>query len=414
MKIVISSGHGQLIRGASSSPRPPYLDEVDEARKVVNRVAELWKQSGVGVDVFHDNTSTSQNQNLNTIVNYHNSRTRDRDVSVHFNAYQKYTAAQKPNGMGTECLYVTQSALATTVAGAMASAGTFINRGPKYRSDLFFLNNTRMPAILLEVCFVDAEVDGNKYRQNFERLCVAIAESVSGVKVQGPPVEPEEPPVEPPVEPPTEPTGNNHLDMTVRGEGNFTVLFNGEPITVGDGSTSNQVAAALSFTGDVNITINGQDFQNFQPTEPSGPQANHTNITATVFGGSSDPNNSAYPPYDALGDTELYLALPVNVPDAAVRNRGVRVYNRATGQSAVGKIRDKGPWLVDDEAYCNGTATAIAVTCYQNQTPLPRGPNAGRVPSNDAAIDLSPALSRAIGISGKGKVDWEWVEPEVA
>src|SRR5215475_4890277 len=277
MKIVISSGHGQLIRGASSSPRPPYLDDVDEARKVVNRVAELWKQSGVGVDVFHDNTSTSQNQNLNTIVNYHNSRTRDYDVSVHFNAYQKYTAAQKPNGMGTECLYVTQQTLATKVASAMASAGTFINRGPKKRTDLFFLNNTRMPAILLEVCFVDAEVDGNKYRQNFERLCKAIAESISGVTVPGEPVEP---------------TGDNHLDLTVAGSGDFTILFNGEPITVGGGSSSNQVAAALSFTGDVNITINGQDFQNFQPEAPSGPQANHTNITATVFGGSSDPNNS--------------------------------------------------------------------------------------------------------------------------
>src|SRR5215467_9187237 len=146
MKIVISSGHGLYIRGASSSPRPPYLDEVDEARRVVNRVAELWKQSGVGVDVFHDNTSTTQNANLNAIVNYHNSRTRDRDVSVHFNAYQKYSAAQKPNGMGTECLYVTQQTLATQVANAMATSGTLINRGAKYRSDLFFLNNTAKPA----------------------------------------------------------------------------------------------------------------------------------------------------------------------------------------------------------------------------------------------------------------------------
>jgi len=414
MKIVISSGHGLYIRGASSSPRPPYLDEVDEARRVVNRVAELWKQSGVGVDVFHDNTSTTQNANLNAIVNYHNSRTRDRDVSVHFNAYQKYSAAQKPNGMGTECLYVTQQTLATQVANAMATSGTLINRGAKYRSDLFFLNNTAKPAILLEVCFVDAEVDGNKYRANFERMCVAIAEAISGVRVPTEPTEPPvEPPTEPPVEPPTEPetpTGANHLDLTVAGTGNFTVILNGEAIAIGAGSDTNQVAAAISYTGDVTISVNGQDFQNFRPAAPEeGPQDNHKNITATVFGGTSDPNNSAYPPYDPLNDTELYVALPANVADADMRSRGVQVWNPTTGQNAVAKVRDKGPWTVDDDPYVFGDAIAVAVTCYANRTPLPSGPNKGKVPTNDAAIDLSPALARAVGISGKGKVDWDWV-----
>jgi len=38
MKVVISSGHGKYIRGgASESPIPPYLDEVDEARRVVGQ-----------------------------------------------------------------------------------------------------------------------------------------------------------------------------------------------------------------------------------------------------------------------------------------------------------------------------------------------------------------------------------------
>src|SRR5215470_17989392 len=98
MKIVISSGHGKYIRGASG-----YLDEVDEARKVVNRVAELWRTMNTGVETFHDDTSRDQSTNLRTIVNYHNSKSRDLDVSVHFNAYQTNS---KP--MGTEVLYVTQ------------------------------------------------------------------------------------------------------------------------------------------------------------------------------------------------------------------------------------------------------------------------------------------------------------------
>jgi N-acetylmuramoyl-L-alanine amidase len=92
MRIVISSGHGKYVRGASG-----YLDEVNEARRVVERVAVILRENGVGVDTFHDNQSTSQNENLNRIVDYHNSRQRELDCSCHFNAYQ---TTSKP--MGTE------------------------------------------------------------------------------------------------------------------------------------------------------------------------------------------------------------------------------------------------------------------------------------------------------------------------
>ena len=94
----ISSGHGKYIRGASG-----YLDEVNEARRFVDRVAELLRGAGVAVKTFHDDVSHSQSENLNRITNWHNSQSRELDVSVHFNAYQ---TTSKP--MGTECLYVTQ------------------------------------------------------------------------------------------------------------------------------------------------------------------------------------------------------------------------------------------------------------------------------------------------------------------
>jgi len=194
MKIVISSGHGKYIRGASG-----YLDEVDEARKVVERAADFFRSVGVGVTTFHDDVSTTQNQNLNRIVNFHNSKVRDLDVSVHFNAYQTTS-----NPMGTECLYVTQINKARAVSSAVALAGRFTNRGPKQRTDLFFLNNTAMPAVLIETCFVDSRADADLYRGNFEAICRAIAESLSGQEITETPGEP--PPVEPPpVERPTDP-----------------------------------------------------------------------------------------------------------------------------------------------------------------------------------------------------------------
>src|SRR4029077_14555284 len=177
-RIVISSGHGFYVRGASG-----ILDEVDEARKVVERVADELRDL-VEVVTYHDDVSKTQNENLNRIVDYHNSQARDLDVSIHFNAHVE---TDKP--MGTEVLYVTQAALADEMSRAIADAGDFIDRGPKQRTDLFFLNNTEAPAILIEVCFVDSEADADCYGKNFGEICCAIAEVLSGndVEIEPPP-----------------------------------------------------------------------------------------------------------------------------------------------------------------------------------------------------------------------------------
>lgn len=168
MTVVISSGHGLKIRGASG-----VLDEVDEARRVVPKVAEYLRERGCTVHEFHDDTSTSQSQNLETIVDAHNSYERDLDVSVHFNAY---TSTSKP--MGTECLYVSQEALAAAVSLSISDESGLINRGAKKRTDLYFLNKTSEPAILIEVCFVDSTQDATLYNANFDEICDVIAEAI--------------------------------------------------------------------------------------------------------------------------------------------------------------------------------------------------------------------------------------------
>jgi N-acetylmuramoyl-L-alanine amidase len=164
MNVIISSGHGKFIRGASG-----YLDEVDQARRVVATVAEYLKAAGVGCLTFNDDVSTSQSENLDRIVAFHNSHQRDLDVSVHFNAYN---TTDKP--MGCECLYLTQKELAQSVADRICRASGLINRGAKKRDDLFFLNKTDAAAILIEVCFVDSLTDADVYQKHFERICMAI------------------------------------------------------------------------------------------------------------------------------------------------------------------------------------------------------------------------------------------------
>ena len=187
--ICISSGHGKYIRGAAG-----YLDEVDEARRVTEKVATYLRSAGVTVKTFHDDTSHDQGTNLNTIVNWHNKQSRDLDVSVHFNAYQ---TTSKP--MGSEVLYVSSagSEVADEVVDAICDASGLINRGPKKRTDLKFLNSCNEVAVLLEMCFVDSKADEDIYEAKFDAICRATAEALAQKSIApGPTPEPPGPPVQ--------------------------------------------------------------------------------------------------------------------------------------------------------------------------------------------------------------------------
>jgi hypothetical protein len=156
-----------------------------------------------------------------------------------------------------------------------------------------------------------------------------------------------------------------------------------------------------------------------EPDEGAPPEirANHQNVEATVFGGAADGEYSAYPPYDSSGrgpymnDTDLYVALPYSFPLDLWPDEIPKVRVFCGELSAVGVVADKGPWLVDDIDYVDGPARPLAETCHNNGTPLPRGPHKGKVPSNKAGIDLSPALAEMIGVDGKGIVSWQFVDP---
>jgi hypothetical protein len=122
---------------------------------------------------------------------------------------------------------------------------------------------------------------------------------------------------------------------------------------------------------------------------PAAPYMN-TGITATVFGGTSDIETSAYTGH-RIDDTIVGVALPAHMPDAKVR-----VHNGS--KSVIADVVDIGPWNTNDpywEAHKRPQA--------ESGTDM-RGRH-----TNKAGIDLTPATARALGIDGKGVVDWEFV-----
>jgi len=207
--VAISSGHSLYCRGASGVNSGGF-DEVDEARRLVERVADELDARGVSVSVFHDNTSKTQSENLNTIVNWHNAQgAHDLNVSAHFNAFDG-------KAHGTEVLYLTQPELASEMSAAIATAGGFTNRGGKKRTDLAFLNKTKAPAILLETCFCDSAADAELYEVGFSRICDAIADVLGGKEATTTP-------------PPKPEPAQSRVDIDVTG--NVAVYVNGKLVT---------------------------------------------------------------------------------------------------------------------------------------------------------------------------------------
>lgn len=186
MNIAISSGHGLHVRGARS-----IIDEVEEARRVTNRVAEILANSGFAtVMVFHENSARTQNDNVNAIIRHHNGQIRDLDVSVHFNSTA--TGLVEDRNIGVEVLFLTGNtqtrALAGKVARAISSASGLLLRhqresGAVARNNLGFLTRTTAPSILIEVCFVNSRRDVALYQGNFENICHSIAEAISGQSI---------------------------------------------------------------------------------------------------------------------------------------------------------------------------------------------------------------------------------------
>lgn len=120
------------------------------------------------------------------------------------------------------------------------------------------------------------------------------------------------------------------------------------------------------------------------------PNPLNTGITATVFGGAADLETSAYTG-SRIDDTVLGVSLPAPLP-----NTKVRVHNGS--KSVVAAVVDIGPWNTKDpywEAH--------------NRPQAESGTDMRGRRTNKAGIDLTPATARALGIDGKGLVDWEFV-----
>ena len=185
-KFIANSNHTFIIDAGHGLPRDGgavgVLNEQNENQAVALELRKILQQAGHKVVMARPQTATSTNDSLRRRVATAN-RTPGAElfISIHFNAFNKKAG-------GIEC-WVSKNAsvksrnYAKDIQANLVSALKLADRGVK-KGNLYVVNRTICPAVLVEVCFCDSARDANRYKQvTAKGVAVAIARGV-GVRLE--------------------------------------------------------------------------------------------------------------------------------------------------------------------------------------------------------------------------------------
>ena len=170
--IMMDAGHGGQDPGAVYNGR----QEKDDALNLALAVGEILQNNGINVeytrttDVYLTPIARAReanNANVDLFISIHrNSFPRDNEVS------------------GVESLVYNLSGLKLEIAeeiNEQLEAEGFVNLGVKARPNLVVLRRTKMPAVLVEVGFINSDTDNELFDASFSAIAQAIAFAILDV-----------------------------------------------------------------------------------------------------------------------------------------------------------------------------------------------------------------------------------------
>lgn len=162
----VHAGHApQNSSGASGAVGLIY--ESIEDRKVKDRLITLLKNAGHTVYDCTCDDAVDQNTILSRIVKKCNSHTVDLDISIHLNSGRNdykgdgYTGGSEVYGYDNKT-----KSVGSKISDAISKALVIKNRGYKTTKNLYVLNSTKSPSVLIECCFVDDADDVRHWNTN--------------------------------------------------------------------------------------------------------------------------------------------------------------------------------------------------------------------------------------------------------
>lgn len=167
--IMLDAGHGGRDPGAVYNGR----QEKDDTLALTLAIGEILQNRGV--DVEYTRTTDVYESPYQKAMEANNAGV-DFFISIHRNSYPTDNAVS-----GVESLVYDLSGIKLQMAeniNSQLEAAGFVNLGVKARPGLVVLRRTRMPAVLVEVGFINSDTDNYLFDNNFDDIALAIADGI--------------------------------------------------------------------------------------------------------------------------------------------------------------------------------------------------------------------------------------------
>lgn len=167
--IMLDAGHGGRDPGAVYNGR----QEKDDVLQLTLAVGEILQNRGI--DVEYTRTTDVYESPFQKAMEA-NEAGVDFFVSIHRNSFPVDNQVS-----GVESLVYDLSGIKYEMAqdiDEQLEAIGFVNLGVKARPDLIVLKRTKMPAVLVEVGFINSDVDNRLFDESFDAIAMAIADGI--------------------------------------------------------------------------------------------------------------------------------------------------------------------------------------------------------------------------------------------
>lgn len=167
--IALDAGHGGSDPGAVYGGR----NEKDDVLALTKAVGKILEDNGINVVYVRSGDEYETPFKKATDAN---NAGADYFISIHRNS------SEEPNQYsGVESLVYKDSGirnvLATNINNSLAKAG-FDDLGITERPNLVVLKRTKMPAVMVEVGFINSAADNATFDKNFDKIAYAIADGI--------------------------------------------------------------------------------------------------------------------------------------------------------------------------------------------------------------------------------------------
>ena len=167
--IMLDAGHGGTDPGAVYNGRR----EKDDTLRLVLAIGQILQNRGV--DVEYTRTTDIYETPFQKAMEA-NEAGVDYFVSIHRNSFEQDNVVS-----GVESLVYDLSGIkyrmAENINANLETVG-FVNLGVKARPNLVVLKRTKMPAVLVEVGFLNSDTDNQLFDENFNDIALAIADGI--------------------------------------------------------------------------------------------------------------------------------------------------------------------------------------------------------------------------------------------